>query len=244
MLKKNKYIWICGYHSTLAALKNQGRDHKTLFVTDNFYHKNKEKIKEYEKYISIKIVDKNVISNLFPPNTAHQGIAVQTTQLQQLTLEDVLFSNNERSLVVALDQVTDIGNIGAIIRSCAAFDVDAVLLTKHGTPQKSSLSKTASGTLESVPLIYINNLANTIKMAQKHGFWCYGMDEKGEHMVHQTRFAKKSFIIFGSEKSGIRRLVKDNCDFLVKIPTSDHISSLNVSNAASITLYAAYINSL
>ena len=242
MLKKNQYIWIYGYHSVINALKNSKRDHEILLITENNYKKYCSIINVFKNNVDIKIVHKDKITELFPQHTNHQNITLYTSIIPNLSLEQIIEQNNKSSTILMLDQITDTGNIGAILRSAAAFSVDAVILTKNNSPDLSTISKTASGTLESVPLIYVNNLTNAIKYAQKNGYWCYGMDEKAETLLHQVKFDEKRIIILGSENSGMRRLTKENCDHMVRIPISENIDSLNVSNAAAIILYSLYIN--
>ncbi|MBQ4875170.1 MAG: 23S rRNA (guanosine(2251)-2'-O)-methyltransferase RlmB [Rickettsiaceae bacterium H1] len=238
MLKKNRYTWICGYHSTISALKNKRRKHKVLLITSNFYNKNKSLLTEFKNIINI--TEKNKISALFPKNVAHQEIALRTTTILPTSIEDIINNRKTNSVILALDQITDVGNIGAILRSAAAFGIDGVIITQHNSPNKSTIGKTASGALEFVPLIYVNNLVNTIKYAKDHGYWCYGMNEKGKSLLPKVRFEKKAMIIVGSEESGLRKLTEQNCDFIIGIPMSGNISSLNVANATSIALYSIY----
>lgn len=242
MLKKNKYIWIYGYHSAISALNNPNRTHKELFVTNNFHKKHSQKLKEICNTVKIKIVSKQEISALFPENTAHQNIALYTSEIPAVSIEQITSNNNEYSVIVMLDQITDTGNIGAIIRSAVAFNATAIILTKHTSPNKSTILKSASGTLEFIPLIYVNNLINTIKYAKSKGYWCYGMDENSTISLPDIQFDKKTLIILGSEESGLRKLTREHCDYIVKIPTSNKIHSLNVSNAAAITLYSSYLS--
>ena len=213
-----------------------------MLITQGFHDKNKKLFNRFKNKINIKIVEKNEISSLFPENTAHQNVALQTTEIPSINIKDIINNKQENSTILALDQVTDVGNIGAILRSSLAFGVDAIILTNHNSPDKSNISKTASGTLEYLPLIYVSNLVNTIKYAKERGYWCYGMDEHANTKLNNTKFNKKTLMILGSEGFGLRKLTKQHCDFIIKIPTSYKINSLNVSSAAAITLYSIYSN--
>jgi 23S rRNA (guanosine2251-2'-O)-methyltransferase len=117
-----------------------------------------------------------------------------------------------------------------------------VLPYNHSPSENASIAKAASGALDIVPLIYVTNIVKTMEYLKKTGYWCYGFDSNAKENVDELKsFGKKIAIIFGSEEKGIRRLVKENCDYLVKIPMSSVIDSLNVSNAAAIGLYSIYI---
>lgn len=244
MFTKNQYTWICGYHSIIAALQNNKRQHKVLLVTQSSYTNNESALLAFQDIVKIEVTDREEISALFPKNTAHKGIALLTSGIPQASIEKLLSSTQEISTILALDQITDTGNIGAILRSSSAFAIDAVIITKQHSPDYATLSKAASGTLESVPIIHVNNLANTISKTKNAGFWCYGMDERAETSLQNTTFKNKTLIVVGSEHSGLRQLTKQICDFTIKIPTSSNIASLNVASATAITLYSRYAQNI
>ncbi len=117
-----------------------------------------------------------------------------------------------------------------------------VLPHNHSPSENASIAKAASGALDIVPLIYVTNIVKTMQYLKKVGYWCYGFDCNAKENIDEIKsFEKKRVIIFGSEEKGMRRLVKENCDYLLKIPMSNAINSLNVSNAAAIGLYSIYI---
>ncbi len=117
-----------------------------------------------------------------------------------------------------------------------------VLPHNHSPSENASIAKAASGALDIVPLIYVTNIEKTMQYLKKVGYWCYGFDCNAKENIDEIKsFEKKRVIIFGSEEKGMRRLVKENCDYLLKIPMSNVIDSLNVSNAAAIGLYSIYI---
>ena len=137
-----------------------------------------------------------------------------------------------------LDQVTDPHNIGAILRSAAAFEAAAVILPDANAPEESgTLAKSACGGLEIVPLIRVPNLVRAIETLKKVGFWVIGLDGSAKKTMAQDKLPAKTVFILGSEGDGLRRLTAENCDYMLKLPISDKMESLNVSNAAAIALY-------
>ena len=140
--------------------------------------------------------------------------------------------------MVILDQVTDPHNIGAIVRSAAAFSADAVILTEYNSPsENNTIVKCAAGACESVPLVKVTNLASCMKTLKKEGYWIIGLDGHTETELNQSIFSDKIALVLGSEGTGMRKLTKDNCDYIAKIKISSNLESLNVSNAAAIALY-------
>ena len=140
-----------------------------------------------------------------------------------------------------LDQITDPHNVGAILRSAAAFDVGAVIATDRNAPTESGvMAKAASGALEVVPLITVTNLVQAIEKIKKAGYWIAGMDGNAKQTIAEAKLDRKTALVLGAEGSGLRRLTAEHCDYLVKLPMSGRIESLNVSNAAAVALYELY----
>jgi len=138
-----------------------------------------------------------------------------------------------------LDQVTDPHNIGAILRSMAAFNAGGLILPKHHAPEESGvMAKTACGALEIVPICRVPNLASTMDYLKKHDYWVAGMDGKASQTLEQANLSAKTVLVMGAEGKGLRHLVSKSCDLLIKLPISSQMESLNVSNAAAIGLYA------
>ncbi|AHX04252.1 23S rRNA (guanosine(2251)-2'-O)-methyltransferase RlmB [Ehrlichia japonica] len=244
-MSKNK-VWIYGKHACIAALQNKSRKCYELLVTENFMQNNNEmsKISELckQKNINLKQVSLNYINSLSPHNSNHQGIILRASTINSITIEEVLNRSKENSTIILLDQVTDIHNIGSIIRSAVCFNVDAIILPYHNSPSENcGMSKTSSGAIEMIPIVYVINIVNTINLLKKAGYWCYGFDAKEGEFLHKTILDSKRLIIFGAEGKGMRKLTKENCDFLLKIAISKKIDSLNVSNAAAIALYSIFI---
>jgi 23S rRNA (guanosine2251-2'-O)-methyltransferase len=142
-----------------------------------------------------------------------------------------------------LDQLTDPHNVGAVLRSCAAFAVDALIVTKdHAASESAVVAKSACGALEMVPLVQVTNLASSIGELQQEGYWVMGLDGNAKNMLHKSRPTNKTALVLGAEGAGLRRLSAERCDELVKLPIHPQMESLNASNAAAIALYQLYLN--
>ena len=233
-----KEITIYGKHSCISALHNKNRKCFKLFIEKAHEQKYINLIKQFESKITISIVNKISEKTKIPSNAVHQGIALHASAFTNQDLNSII--EKEKSLIVIIDQIKDPHNIGAIIRTSAAFNVDAIILTaRHcATPETSPIiSKIASGGLDIVPIITVPNIKNTMKILQKNNYWCYGIENLGENESYNVNFHHKSAIVLGSEDKGTRETTKKNCDIIIKIPISNKINSLNVANAASIILY-------
>ncbi|UWI83126.1 23S rRNA (guanosine(2251)-2'-O)-methyltransferase RlmB [Wolbachia endosymbiont of Howardula sp.] len=240
----HRKIWLYGKHTCISALQNKKRRCIKILMTDATYHGYYQKIKQFieNKCITLELVQNIFLNKLFH-GTYHQGIALKVDSLIMNNLNLAEIANRSHSTIVILDQVTDMRNIGSILRTAACFNVDVLILPRHYSPNEFSLlAKAASGALENVPLLYVTNIVQTIDSLKEMHYWCYGFDcNVGENLEHIVCFADKRVIIFGSEDRGIRTLVKSHCDYLLKIPTTKVVNSLNVSNAAAIVLYSLYV---
>ena len=224
-------IWIFGLHACLAALSNPDRICHEILLTNQ----NKNIVaKNNNKKMLVRITDNKEISKVAGHESVHQGIAMRVDLLPNKTLEHYMCKEN--SLVVILDQITDPRNLGAILRAAAAFQVDCVIAQNHNSAQETGvLAKAASGGLDIVPICRVINIAKSIEILKKHGYWIYGLDCSGSLILQQEIPAKKSAIVLGSEGSGMRSLVKKSCDITLRINTA--IESLNVSMAAGIAMH-------
>ena len=188
------------------------------------------------------ILDRAQFAMLLPGDAVHQGMALAAEPLAARDIDDVLDGIADAMpphLVVLLDQVTDPHNVGAILRSAAAFAARAVVITEHGAPPVTgALAKAASGALEAVPLIRVTNLARTLDRLKEAGFWCLGLDEAAEKTIADIDAGSRIALVLGAEGVGLRRLTRERCDFIARLPTRGTLRSLNVSNAAAIALYA------
>jgi 23S rRNA (guanosine2251-2'-O)-methyltransferase len=153
-------------------------------------------------------------------------------------LLDALPAGGAPHVVVLLDQVTDPHNVGAVLRSAAAFAARGVVMPDHGAPPiTGALAKAASGALEAVPLLRVTNLARTLDRLKEAGFWCIGLTESGDKALDEIDVGERIALVLGAEGSGLRRLTRERCDLLARLPTRGTPASLNVSNAAAIALY-------
>jgi 23S rRNA (guanosine2251-2'-O)-methyltransferase len=229
-----KTILLYGKHAALAAIANPMRKIKRVLVTKNTQT---ECAKELSKCKNVTPTDGAKLEAMLSKDAVHQGIAVECEVLNQPGLQEWLKSDGEKPLLL-LDQVSDPHNVGAILRSAAAFGVGAVVTLERNAAQESgTLAKSASGALEVVPLISVGNLAQALEILKKAGYWTYGLDGEAKETLSQMKFDAKTALILGAEGKGLRRLTAEHCDFLCKIPMSGQMESLNVSNAAAVALY-------
>ena len=234
VLSAPKGLWLYGYHAVTAALQNPDRTVYRLLLS-------KETAAELPKKLipaglNYETAGRTEFEPLLPKGAVHQGIAALVSPLPDFYEDDL--PEKDTSVVVILDQVTDPHNVGAVMRSAAAFDADAVIITERNAPEATGvLAKSASGALELLPLITVSNLARTMDSLKEKGYWCVGMDGAAKKTLRDAALPKKIALVMGSEGYGLRRLTAENCDFMVKLPISPRVESLNVSNAAAIALY-------
>lgn len=185
------------------------------------------------------IVDKSRLDALLPPQAVHQGIALQVEPLEDPGIESHRSAGEGREIVVLLDQVTDPRNIGAVIRSAAAFGARAVVLPDRHSPEATgALAKAASGGLEVLPLIRVTNLARALDQLAEYGFWRVGLEmETDKTLAQAVSGIRRVALVLGAEDEGLRRLTREKCDFLAKLPMTGAVESLNVSAAAAVALY-------
>ncbi|MGC2412332.1 MAG: 23S rRNA (guanosine(2251)-2'-O)-methyltransferase RlmB, partial [Stellaceae bacterium] len=187
------------------------------------------------------VLDRVAFNLMLPEGAVHQGWALAVDPLDPPDLDDVLrAAANEarRSIILVLDQVTDPHNVGAVLRSAAAFGAAAVIIAGHGAPPLTGvLAKAASGALDCVPLIRVVNLARALDTLKEAGYWCCGLDESAPAPLAGLELGARVVLVLGSEGGGLRRLLRERCDYLARLPTRPELPSLNVSNAAAIALY-------
>ncbi|WPZ34454.1 23S rRNA (guanosine(2251)-2'-O)-methyltransferase RlmB [Thalassobaculum sp. OXR-137] len=182
------------------------------------------------------------IATLVGEGAVHQGLIARVDPLPDTALEDVLDAAGPQSLLMVLDQVTDPHNLGAVLRSAAAFGADAVVVQDRHTPQITAVvAKTASGALDVTPLVRVINLARALRTIQEAGFWCVGLAEEGPVALDSLDLSGRAALVMGAEGDGLRRLTRETCDQLVHLPTKAPIRSLNVSAAAAIALHHAAV---
>lgn len=227
---KSKSYWIYGQHAVQAALLNPSRKIERVVASSNAVKQLAMGERKLTPDTDIRQLDR-----VLPKDSVHQGVAALVQALPEPELEDVL----DASLLLILDQVTDPHNVGAILRSAAAFGAGAVIMTEdHAAPENGALAKAASGALDIVPLIRITNLSSVLDTLKANDFWCVGLDGKTDKFIADAKGFKKKALVLGAEGKGLRRLTAEKCDLLVKISISPAMESLNVSNAAAVALYA------
>ena len=222
---------IYGWHSVLAALRNPRRKVLRLLAVANAM----QRLAELGFADLPDAVEAREIDRLAGSDAVHQGIAVLCEPLLDLDLSDFA----ESKLLLVLDQVTDPHNVGAIMRSAAAFGCDALILTeRHGPSDSGVLAKAASGGLEHVALVRVKNLARALDRLGELGFTRLGLDSEHAEPLEAERGDAPVALVLGAEGRGLRRLTREKCDRLVRLDVPGPIKSLNVSNAAALALYA------
>lgn len=232
----NSRLYIYGKHPVMAALNNPRRKCKVLFTTKIIW----EELKSSYPNITAQLKDSKELDSMLPIGSNHQNIILEVEPLKQLALEDILENteNQKTSCLVILDQVTDPHNIGAIIRSAAAFNIDAVILPENNSPKENNtIIKTSAGACEAVPMVHVTNIAQCIKALKQEGYWIIGLDGNTDTLLNPCIFSEKIAFVMGSEDTGMRKLTRENCDYIAKINISPNAESLNVSNAAAIAMY-------
>jgi 23S rRNA (guanosine2251-2'-O)-methyltransferase len=190
--------------------------------------------------LPVTFADAADLGRLVPADAPHQGLVAEVDPLEDIWLGDLLHEvqDNQRPLVV-LDQVTDPHNVGAILRSAAAFDaVGIVTQDRHAPPESGTVARSASGALETVPWVRVVNLARALEEIAEAGFWRIGLTGHANQTLAQAMGTQRICIVLGAEGEGMRQNTEAHCDELAKLPISSKVESLNVSNAAAIALYA------
>ena len=238
--------WIYGRHAVAAALANPQRHWYRLAALVGHEQEaralvDRARARQFGDGDAIRILDRHQLVEILPDGAVHQGLALAVEPLASPDLVDLVQSAEAattRSVIVVLDRVSDPHNLGAVLRSAAAFGALAVVLVAHGAPPVTgTLAKAASGAVESVPLARVVNLARALEQLKKAGFWICGLEETAPHMLTALDLDQRIDIVLGSEGRGLRRIVRERCDYLVRLPTRAEHPTINVSNAVAIALY-------
>jgi 23S rRNA (guanosine2251-2'-O)-methyltransferase len=230
----------------IAALANPARHWRCLVVVAG--HEREAALlvagaraAKYGSDEPVRVLDLNSLAAILPGGAIHQGLALEVQPLAELDLDEVLRlagTARGRRIIIVLDRLSDPQNVGAILRSAAAFGAVAVVISKLGAaPITGTVAKAASGALEYVPLVRVVNLARALDRLKEAQFWICGLDETAAHSLAELDLGERIAIVLGSEGSGIRRLVREHCDYIARLPTRPAQPSLNVSNAAAVALY-------
>ena len=237
--KHKEIIFLYGLHTVMAALANPLRKIHHLFATENALKRLGPK--EQLATIPTTIVTHQQINKKVEADAVHQGVLLQVEALPQKTMQDL----KQGCLILLLDQITDPHNVGAILRSAVAFNVDAVIVTTRYAPKESAvLAKAASGALEMVDIISVRNLAQSLAELHKLGFHTIGLDSEGSDCLQDVFQTSKIALVLGAEGKGLRAKTAQSVQNLARLDIPGKIKSLNVSNAAAISLYSAnqYLN--
>lgn len=237
---ENVLIW--GIHAARAAYLNPQRRITRVWLTEAgqklFESTIAEARDELLKRPDAKKVNREEMDRVTPPNSVHQGIVIETTPLTDPGLHAIISANPPPALILMLDQVTDPHNVGAILRSAAAFGAGAVIMTERNAPATTGvLAKSASGALEHVPMVHVVNLSRALDDLREAGYWCVGLAEEGKKSLSDLDLSGRTVLVLGAEGEGLRHLTRQKCDELARLPTQGPIGSLNVSNAAAVALY-------
>jgi 23S rRNA (guanosine2251-2'-O)-methyltransferase len=230
-----------GLHAVREAWQNPKRYVHNLYITENAMKEFEPHLKTDAKRPEPMIVTKDELDKAFPVGTVHQGIGLSCQPLAEVSITDIIIRGTlkPKSVIVMLDQVTDPHNIGAIMRSACAFGADGVVMqSKHAPEMSGVLAKTACGAMEHIDVAYETNLSRALEKLQENHYTVIGLDEHAEKTFAQLPKYDRAVIVLGAEGPGIRRLIREHCNVLVKLPTNEPITSLNVSNAAAVALYA------
>jgi 23S rRNA (guanosine2251-2'-O)-methyltransferase len=240
---------IYGFHPVLAALANPERRKHRLLLTREARKALENKsdaasLAEFEKgVVEFQTVARGEIDGVLPAGAVHQGFLLECDPLPALSLEEACAPGAGKAPVLLLDQVSDPHNVGAILRSAAAFGARAVVVQERHSPAAgSALAKAASGALEIVPLVRVTNLSRAMRQLADMGYWLIGLDSAAETRLGDDSPRHPVALVLGAEGSGLRRLTRENCDTLAAIKLADAMHSLNVSNAAAVALYQLTIN--
>ena len=222
-----------GWHPVAEALRNGKRSFHKLLATENSARRLREEVGHLP--IEPEIVRPDDINRLVEADAVHQGLYLEADPLPSPRLDTLTGTR----VVLALDQITDPHNVGAIVRTAAAFGVEAIITTARHSPAATGvLAKSASGGLEHVPFLVVRNLAEALIALGDRGFQRIGLDSSGEVQIDEIGLTHPVVLVLGSEGKGLRQRTRECCDVIGRLDMPGAIKSLNVSNAAAIALYA------
>ncbi len=244
-MKKSTFL-IVGKHAVLEALKNPSRQIERVFLTEDAQRKLNRENQNLNLFKKINVFYKSrkELDNLCSRDeTAHQGLVAEVEQLEEITLKEFVFKNKkENTNLIALEDVTDPRNIGAIIRTAVAFDIDGIIVKERSFPSKSKiLYKSASGGTEHIKIFKVSNINTSLKFLKSKEFWVSAFDTNGKQDFTKNDWSGKNVLLFGSEGFGLKNKSLKKSDFIFKINIQKEIESLNISNSVAIVCH--YIKS-
>ena len=235
--KAARGLWLYGRHAVEAALANPRRScHRLLATAEGLAALGPEATRPG---LEVLTVERAEIERRLGPGAVHQGLALSAAPLPRLELRRAVAPEPGRNLVLVLDQVNDPHNVGAILRSAAAFEVRALVLPERRSAELAgAAAKAASGALDRVPVVEVANLARALDQLAELGYWRLALDAKAEATIDEAPEVDNLALVLGAEGSGLRRLVREHCDLAARLPIAPGTDSLNVSVACGIALYA------
>ena len=240
-MKKTTFL-IVGKHAVLEALKNPSRKIERVFLTEDAQKKLNRENQSLNLFKSINVFYKSrkELDNLCGRDeTAHQGLVAEVEQLEEVTLKEYVLNNKNKNInLIALEEVTDPRNIGSIIRSAVAFNIDGLIVKERSFPSKSKLLyKSASGGTEHITIFKVSNLNTALKFLKTKEFWISAFDVSAKKDFTKNNWKGKNVLLFGSEGYGIKAKTLENSDFKFKVHMNNSIESLNISNTVSVVCH-------
>ena len=241
MMKKTTFL-IVGKHAVLEALKNPSRKIERVFLTEDAQKKLNRENQNLNLFKKINVFYKSrrELDNLCGRDeTSHQGLVAEVEQLEEITLKEFIIENKKNNLnLIALEDVTDPRNIGSIIRSAVAFNINGIIVKERSFPAKSKLLyKSASGGIEHIKIFKVANVNSTLKFLKTKEFWVSAFDISAKKDFTKHSWKGKNVLLFGSEGFGIKAKTLENSDFKFRVNMNDDIESLNISNTVSVVCH-------
>ena len=240
-MKKTTFL-IVGKHAVLEALKNPSRKIERVFVTEDAkkrLNRENQNLNLFKK-INVFYKSKKELDNLCGKDeTSHQGLVAEVEQLEEFTLKEFIIENKKKNInLIALEEVTDPRNIGSIIRSAVAFNIDGLIVKERSFPSKSKLLyKSASGGTEHIKIFKVSNLNTALKYLKSKEFWVSAFDITAKRDFTKNNWSGRNVLLFGSEGYGVKAKTLENSDFKFKVNMNRNIESLNISNTVSVVCH-------
>ena len=243
-MKKTTYL-IVGKHAVLEALKNPSRKIERVFLTEDAQKKLNRENQSLNLFKKINVFYKSrkELDNLCGRDeTAHQGLVAEVEQLEEITLKEFIIDNKKENInFIALEEVTDPRNIGSIIRSAVAFNIDGIIVKERSFPAKSKLLyKSASGGTEHIKIFKVANINTALKFLKTKEFWVSAFDIGAKKDFTQHNWRGRNVLLFGSEGFGIKTKTLENSDFKFQVNMNNNIESLNISNTVSVVCHYVF----
>ena len=240
-MKKTTFL-IVGKHAVLEALKNPLRKIERVFLTEDAQKRLNRENQELNLFKGINVFykSKKELDNLCGRDeTAHQGLVAEVEQLEEITIKEFLIESKKKNInLIALEEVTDPRNIGSIIRSAVAFNIDGLIVKERSFPSKSKLLyKSASGGTEHIKIFKVSNLNTTLTYLKSKDFWISAFDVSASKDFTKNNWKGKNVLLFGSEGYGIKAKTLENSDFKFRVNMNENIESLNISNTVSVVCH-------